>query len=48
MRGRGEFADQFRSMFDVSRRKAGLDKPCPELSVAGFRRPAHQPGLFES
>jgi len=47
MRGRGEFAEQFRSMFEVSRRKAGLDKPCPELSTAGFRRPTHQPGLFE-
>jgi DNA repair photolyase len=40
MRGQGIFAEQIRQMFKVARRKAGLADGGPELSVAGFRRPA--------
>ena len=40
MRGEGIFADQIWRMFEVARRKAGLDGDAPELSTAAFRRPA--------
>ncbi len=40
MRGTGVLADQLDHLFKVARRKAGLDRPFPELSVASFRRPA--------
>jgi DNA repair photolyase len=46
-RGRGVFADQIRSMFDIARRKAGLAAGGPELSTAHFRVPPSQPSLFE-
>lgn len=39
MRGLGVFADNIDRLFKVSARKAGLDGPGPELSVAAFRRP---------
>jgi DNA repair photolyase len=39
MRGEGPFAEQIRTMFDVARRRAGLDRPSLELSTAHFRRP---------
>jgi DNA repair photolyase len=39
MRGEGIFADQISSTFKVAVRKFGLDRPRPELSTAGFRRP---------
>ncbi|HVR37265.1 MAG TPA: PA0069 family radical SAM protein [Methylomirabilota bacterium] len=49
MRGEGVFADQIERMFDVARRRAGLNRSHPELSIAGFRRPAGaQLELFES
>lgn len=41
-RGRGPWADQIRSLFEVSRRKAGLDREGGSLSTAAFRRP-HDP-----
>jgi len=48
MRGEGIFADQIEAMFDVARRKAGLDADGPELSTAGFRRPpGRQLTLFQ-
>ena len=37
MRGQGVFADQIASMFQLARRKAGLDKPFPKLSTEAFR-----------
>ena len=40
MRGEGVWADQLKSMFSLAKRKAGLDKPFPELSTAAFTRPA--------
>jgi DNA repair photolyase len=46
MRGHGAFADQFKKMFDLAKRKAGLDKPGPELSTAHFRRAHEQMTLF--
>jgi DNA repair photolyase len=39
MRGDGIFAEQIRELFKISRRRAGLDQPLPELSTAHFRRP---------
>ena len=39
MRGRGPFADQVADLFEVSRRKAGLDEERRGLSTAAFRRP---------
>lgn len=38
-RGQGEYADQIASLFAVSARKLGLDRPLPPLSSAAFRRP---------
>src|SRR5687767_15857900 len=48
MSGQGVFARQIKSMFDVARRKAGLDGPFPELSTAAFKRPGRgaQMSLF--
>lgn len=46
MRGEGAYAQHLRKMFELSARKAGLDGPKPELSVAAFRRPGEQMGLF--
>jgi DNA repair photolyase len=38
-RGSGVWADQFRDMFQITRRRAGLDRSTPHLSTASFRRP---------
>lgn len=40
--GEGVFADQLRELFKVARRRAGLDHPRPELSIAHFRKPGGQ------
>jgi DNA repair photolyase len=40
MRGNGIWADQLKSMFDLAKRRAGLDKPFPTLCTTAFRRPA--------
>lgn len=39
MRGEGEFADQMQKMFDLGKRKAGLDGPFPKLRTDLFRVP---------
>lgn len=39
MRGAGVFADQFSAVFKLAKRRAGLNKPFPELSLDAFRRP---------
>ncbi len=39
MRGEGVFAEQIRSLFRVARRRAGLDRAVPELSIEAFRKP---------
>jgi DNA repair photolyase len=39
MRGEGEYAAHLRGMFKLAIRRYGLDKPIPEMSVAGFRVP---------
>ncbi|MBW3565965.1 MAG: PA0069 family radical SAM protein [Acidobacteria bacterium] len=39
MRGSGELARQTSTMFDVARRRAGLDAKGPSLSIAHFRPP---------
>jgi DNA repair photolyase len=46
MRGEGVFAEQIRALFETSRRRAGLDRPQPELSTAAFRRPGEQRSLW--
>ena len=45
MRGEGPFAEQLATLFDVTRRRAGLAARPPELRVDGFRRPG-QMDLF--
>jgi DNA repair photolyase len=47
MRGHGEFASQFKVMFEIAKRKAGLDQPFEGLSSNAFRRPGGQLALFE-
>ena len=37
-RGQGPLAEQIRSLFEVSRRRHGLDGPTPQLSTSSFRR----------
>lgn len=39
LRGQGIFAEQIRQMFQVARRRAGLDRDDQPLSTAHFRRP---------
>jgi DNA repair photolyase len=39
MRGHGVYAEHIRTLFDIARRRAGLDLPLPPLSAASFRRP---------
>jgi DNA repair photolyase len=46
MRGQGQFADQMKKMFEIAKRKAGLDKPVPSLSKDKFQRPSAQLALF--
>jgi DNA repair photolyase len=40
MRGQGVWAEQLNTMFDLAKRKAGLDGPFPGTSTAAFHRPA--------
>lgn len=48
MVGQGVWSEQFKTMFDLAKRRAGLDKPFPELSTDHFRKPAEpQMALFE-
>jgi DNA repair photolyase len=48
MRGEGPYAEQIRSMFEVARRRYGLDRPREPLSTEAFRRlaPGGQGDLF--
>jgi hypothetical protein len=39
MTGEGVWAGQLKTMFDLARRRAGLDRPGPTLSKDKFRRP---------
>ena len=39
LRGEGIFAEQIAQMFEVARRKAGIQNDGGELSTAAFRRP---------
>ncbi|HKS24022.1 MAG TPA: PA0069 family radical SAM protein [Thermoanaerobaculia bacterium] len=45
-RGKGIFADQIETIFDVSCRRAHLNEKDTELSTAAFRRPSAQASLF--
>jgi DNA repair photolyase len=38
MHGEGPFAEQIRTLFDVAKRRAGLDRPALELATDHFRR----------
>ncbi len=42
MRGEGIWADQLHDLFQLTKRKTGLNRPLPPLSAASFRRPATQ------
>jgi len=45
-RGEGPLAEQLWQLFQVARRRHGLDQPVPRLSTAAFRVPAHRrPGI---
>jgi DNA repair photolyase len=44
MRGEGVWSEQLKTMFDLAKRKAGLDQPFPSLSSAKFRKP-HGPQM---
>jgi DNA repair photolyase len=48
MRGQGEFAEQIRSIFEMAKRRAGLDRDVPHLCGDGFRRPGGQLALFSN
>lgn len=50
MHGQGPFGDHIRALFQITRRRLGLDERAFDLSTAAFRRPARdrrQLGLFE-
>jgi DNA repair photolyase len=48
MAGQGPWAEQIKTLFDVAKRRAGLDRPFPALSTEAFRPPAGpQMTLFE-
>ena len=48
MRGEGPFAQQIRELFELACRREGLASRGPQLSTAGFRRPADaQLALFD-
>jgi DNA repair photolyase len=40
MRGEGIWSEQIKTMVNLARKKAGLDKPFPGVSIAAIRRPA--------
>jgi len=46
MRGQGQFAEHMKSIFDLAKRKAGLDKPLPDLATCHFTRPGSQLTMF--
>lgn len=46
MRGQGPYAEQIRDLFELSRRKVGIEKRITRLSTAAFRRPHEQLSLF--
>ena len=46
MRGEGAFADHFENVFKLAKRRAGLDKPFPKLSIDAFSVPTAQMSLF--
>lgn len=48
MRGEGAYAEQLRSLFHITRTKLKLESRGPELSVAAFRSPTAQLGLFDT
>lgn len=46
MRGVGPYAEQIRSLFEITCSRLGLSRQRPELSARSFRRPDEQLGLF--
>jgi len=46
MRGDGPFAEYLENMFDLAKRRAGLDKPFPSLCADRFCIPGSQLSLF--
>lgn len=46
MRGQGLYSEQIRNLFELSRRKVGIERRITRLSTAAFRRPNQQLALF--
>ena len=47
MKGEGVYADHIARLFEISRRRAGIEEHFPRLSTAAFRRDGGaQPELF--
>jgi DNA repair photolyase len=46
MKGEGIWAEQLKAVFEMAKKKAGLDKPFPGLSTAAFQRP-EEPNLWQ-
>jgi DNA repair photolyase len=44
MSGQGIWAEQIKTVFELAKRKAGLDRPLPRASVEAFRRPVGKSG----
>jgi DNA repair photolyase len=47
LRGEGIWAEQIRALFQVSKKRNGLDQPRPPLNVKAFRRPADPSGQMD-
>jgi DNA repair photolyase len=47
MTGQGLWAEQFSTIFELAKRRAGLDQPMPPLSKQHFRVPGGQMRLFD-
>lgn len=48
MRGQGVYAEQIRHLFQINRRRLGLDPRGSQLSTAAFQRPGEQLKLFNT
>jgi DNA repair photolyase len=46
LRGKGEYAEHLKKLFELTCRKVGLNASRPQLRSDGFRRPGSQMNLF--
>jgi DNA repair photolyase len=47
LRGEGIWAEQIRALFQVSKKRNGLDQPRPPLNTKAFRRPSDPSGQMD-